>query len=71
MVKYNISPDALVDSAGEDVFEVPEVVHHFRKNPPGLLQDRSIQLIASRQAAKMEAAKSHGNPRAPDYPEAR
>ena len=58
MVKYNISPDALVDSAGEDVFEVPEVGHHFRKNPPGLYKIVLSQLIASRQAAKREAAKT-------------
>ncbi len=58
MVKYNISPDTLVDSAGEDVFEVPEVGHHFRKNPPGLYKVVLSQLIASRQAAKREAAKT-------------
>jgi len=58
MVKYNISPDTLVDSAGEDVFEVPEVGHHFRKNPPGLYKIVLSQLIASRQAAKREAAKT-------------
>ncbi len=58
MVKYNISPDTLVDTAGEDVFEVPEVGHHFRKNPPGLYKIVLSQLIASRQAAKREAAKT-------------
>ena len=58
MVKYNISPDTLVDKAGEDVFEVPEVGHHFRKNPPGLYKITLSQLIASRQAAKMEAART-------------
>ena len=58
MVKYNISPDTLVDRAGEDVFEVPEVGHHFRKNPPGLYKIVLSQLIASRQAAKREAAKT-------------
>jgi DNA polymerase I len=58
MVKYNISPDTLVDKAGKDVFEVPEVGHHFRKNPPGLYKIVLSQLIASRQAAKREAAKT-------------
>jgi len=63
MVKYNISPDTLVDRAGEDVFEVPEVGHHFRRNPPGLYKIVLSQLIASRQAAKREAAKtSRGTP---------
>jgi len=58
MVKYNISPDTLVDKAGEDVFEVPEVGHHFRKNPPGLYKIVLSQLMASRQAAKRDAAKT-------------
>jgi DNA polymerase, archaea type len=58
MVKHNISPDTLADKAGEDVFEVPEVGHHFRKNPPGLYKIVLSQLIASRQAAKREAART-------------
>jgi DNA polymerase I len=58
MVKYNISPDTLVDRGGDDVFEVPEVGHHFRKNPPGFYKIVLSQLIASRQAAKKEAAKT-------------
>jgi DNA polymerase I len=58
MVKYNISPDTLVDKGGEDVFEVPEVGHHFRKSPPGFYKIVLSQLIASRQAAKREAAKT-------------
>jgi len=58
MVKYNISPDTLVDEAGDDIFEVPEVGHHFRKNPPGFYKIVLSQLIASRQAAKREAAKT-------------
>ena len=58
MVKYNISPDTLVNGAGEDVFEVPEVRHHFRKNPPGFYKIVLSQLIESRQAAKREAAKT-------------
>ncbi len=58
MVKYNISPDTLVEKAGEDIFEVPEVGHHFRRNPPGFYKIVLSQLIASRQAAKREAAKT-------------
>jgi DNA polymerase I len=58
MVKYNISPDTLVDRGGDDVFEVPEVGHHFRKNPPGFYKIVLSQLIASRQAAKREASKT-------------
>jgi len=58
MVKYNISPDTLVDGGGDDVFEVPEVGHHFRKTPPGFYKIVLSQLIASRQTAKREAAKT-------------
>src|SRR5256712_6796245 len=58
MVKYNISPDTLVNRRGDDVFEVPEVGHHFRKNPPGFYKIVLSQLIASRQEAKQEAAKT-------------
>ncbi|TMI09165.1 DNA polymerase II [Candidatus Bathyarchaeota archaeon] len=58
MVKYNISPDTLVDEGGDDALEVPEVGHHFRKNPPGFYKIVLSQLIASRQAAKKEAAKT-------------
>ena len=58
MVKYIISPDTLVKGGSDDVFEVPEVGHHFRKNPPGFYKIVLSQLIASRQAAKREAAKT-------------
>ena len=58
MVKYNISPDTLVDRGGDGVFEVPEVGHHFRKTPPGFYKIVLSQLIASRQTAKREAAKT-------------
>ncbi|TMI52053.1 DNA polymerase II [Candidatus Bathyarchaeota archaeon] len=58
MVKYNISPDTLVHGAADDVFDVPEVGHHFRKSPPGFYKIVLSQLIASRQAAKREAAKT-------------
>src|SRR5438552_10642727 len=58
MVKYNSSPDTLVHGAADDVFDVPEVGHHFRKSPPGFYKIVLSQLIASRQAAKREAAKT-------------
>jgi DNA polymerase I len=58
MVKYNISPDTLVNRGGDNVFEVPEVGHLFRKNPPGFYKIVLSQLIASRQAAKREASKT-------------
>src|SRR5207245_9559415 len=56
MVKYNISPDTLVNKGGDDDFQVPEVGHHFRKSPPGLYKIVLSQLIDSRQAAKREEA---------------
>ncbi len=58
MVKYNISPDTLVSGPGEGVFKVPEVGHHFRERPSGFYKIVLSQLIASRQAAKKEAAKT-------------
>src|SRR5260370_37693832 len=51
MVKYNISPDTLVDRAGEDVFELPEVGHHFRTAPPRFYQIVLSQLNARRHTA--------------------
>ena len=56
MVKYNISPDTLVKGPGEGIFKVPEVGHHFRQNPPGFYKIVLSQLIASRRAAKEQAA---------------
>jgi DNA polymerase, archaea type len=58
MVKYNISPDTLVNNGGKDIFEVPEVGHYFKKSPPGFYKIVLSQLIASRQVAKREAAKT-------------
>src|SRR5947199_8328817 len=57
MVKYNISPDTLVERGGADVFQVPEVGHHSRKTPPGFHQLVLSRLIASRQPARRQAAK--------------
>jgi DNA polymerase, archaea type len=57
MVKYNISPDTLVKGPGEGIFKVPEVGHYFRQSPPGFYKIVLSQLIASRRAAKSEAAR--------------
>ena len=57
MVKYNISPDTLVKSPGEGIFKVPEVGHYFRQSTPGFYKIVLSQLIASRRAAKAEAAR--------------
>ena len=57
MVKYNISPDTLVKGPGDGIFKVPEVGHYFRQNPPGFYKIVLSQLIASRRAAKAEAAR--------------
>src|SRR5256712_12332869 len=56
MIKYNISPDTLVtgDEREEDVFEVPEVKHHFRKNPSGFYRIVLSKLIEARKATKAE-----------------
>ena len=57
MVKYNISPDSLVKGPGDGIFKVPEVGHYFRQNPPGFYKIVLSQLIASRRAARAEAAR--------------
>src|SRR5437867_12205301 len=64
MVKYNISPDTLVDRGGDGVFEVPEDGHHFRKSPPGFYKIVLSQVIASRQTAKRQGAKTPRGTRA-------
>src|SRR5437763_13860805 len=58
MVKYNISPDTLVDRGGNGVFDVPALGHHFRMTTPVFYKIVLSQLIASRQTAKREAAKT-------------
>src|SRR3989442_13690793 len=46
MIKYNISPDTLVTGKEtEDIFEVPEVIHRFRKNPSGFFRKILTKLI--------------------------
>ena len=55
MIKYNISPDTLVTGKEkEDVFEVPEVKHRFRKNPSGFYRVVLTKLIEARKATKAE-----------------
>ena len=55
MIKYNISPDTLVTGKEkEDVFEVPEVKHRFRKNPSGFYRIVLTKLIEARRTTKAE-----------------
>src|SRR3989449_10877616 len=55
MIKYNISPDTLVTGKEkEDVFEVPEVKHRFRKNPSGFYRIGLNELIEARKKTKAE-----------------
>jgi len=55
MIKYNISPDTLVTGKEkEEVFEVPEVKHRFRKNPSGFYRIVLTKLIDARETTKAE-----------------
>jgi DNA polymerase I len=55
MIKYNISPDTLVTGKEkEDIFEVPEVKHRFRKNPSGFYRIVLAKLIEARRTTKAE-----------------
>ena len=56
MIKYNISPDALVTGKekSDDLFEVPEVKHRFRKSPSGFYRIVLTKLIEARKATKTE-----------------
>src|SRR6266568_2708547 len=55
MIKYNISPDTLVTGKErEDVFEVPEVKHRFRKSPSGFYRIVLTKLIEARKTTKAE-----------------
>jgi DNA polymerase I len=56
MIKYNISPDTLVSGREkeDDIFEVPEVKHRFRKNPSGFYRIVLTKLIEARKATKGE-----------------
>ncbi len=68
MIKYNISPDTLVSGRekGDDVFEVPEVKHRFKKNPSGFYRIVLTKLIESRKATKAELKRTaRSDPRYP------
>jgi DNA polymerase, archaea type len=56
MIKYNISPDTLVTGREkeDDIFEVPEVNHRFRKNPSGFYRIVLTKLMEARKATKTE-----------------
>jgi len=55
MIKYNISPDTFVTGKEkEDIFEVPEVKHRFRKNPSGFYRIVLTKLIEARKMTKAE-----------------
>ena len=55
MIKYNISPDTLITGKEtEDVFEVPEVRHRFRKSPSGFYRIVLTKLIEARKTTKAE-----------------
>src|SRR3989442_7991224 len=62
MIKYNISPDTLVIRKEEDdVFEVPEVKHRFRKNPSGFYRIVLTKLIETRKTTKAELKRTAPN----------
>jgi len=62
MIKYNISPDTFVDGKEkEDVFEVPEVKHRFRKTPSGFYRIVLAKLIEARKATKAELKRTPKN----------
>ncbi len=68
MIKYNISPDTLVagKDRDDDVFEVPEVKHRFRKNPSGFYRIVLTKLIEARKATKAELKRTtRSDPRYP------
>ncbi|TMI37227.1 DNA polymerase II [Candidatus Bathyarchaeota archaeon] len=65
MIKYNISPDTLViGKETDDIFEVPEVAHRFRKNPSGFYRILLTKLIEARKTTKAELKRtSESDPR--------
>jgi DNA polymerase I len=66
MIKYNISPDTLVRGKDEDVFEVPEVKHRFRRSPSGFYRIVLTKLIEARKTTKAELKRTP--PSDPRYP---
>ena len=68
MIKYNISPDTLVTGKekADDLFEVPEVKHRFRKSPSGFYRIVLSKLIEARKATKTELKRTtRSDPRYP------
>ena len=68
MIKYNISPDTLVTGKekADDIFEVPEVKHRFRKNPSGFYRIVLTKLIEARKTTKTELKRTaRSDPRYP------
>jgi len=67
MIKYNISPDTLVQGDNsEDTFEAPEVHHRFRKTPDGFYRIALTKLIQARKATKEELKRiARDDPRYP------
>lgn len=55
MIKYNISPDTLVQNASsKEVFTLPEVGHKFRKDSEGFYPIVLKKLIENRKSAKRQ-----------------
>lgn len=68
MIKYNISPDTLVTGKEkvDDLFEVPEVKHRFRKSPSGFYRIVLSKLIEARKATRTELRRTtKSDPRYP------
>ena len=65
MIKYNISPDTLVTGKEtDDIFQVPEVKHRFRKDPSGFYRIVLTKLIDARKTTKAELKRtSESDPR--------
>ncbi len=58
MIAYNLSPDTYVSPkekiSQKDVFEAPEVLHRFRKQPPGFYKEILTYLINARKEVRAE-----------------
>jgi len=63
MIKYNISPDTLVTGKekNDDIFEVPEVNHRFKKHPSGFYRIVLTKLIEARKTTKAELKRTSPN----------
>lgn len=69
MMLYNVSPDTLIlpgeKRAKEEVVEIPEVGHKFRKHPPGFYKIVFSNLLAERK--KIKERLSELNPESTEY----